>query len=792
MITATISILVNDGLGNFAPPVSLATSGRGVDMEAADMNGDGTSDLVIAIREPASSRGVVIMYGDGVGSFGSPQFVPAGPRPHSVTVGDINGDDIEDLAVAHCCGSSDANFFVQVLTGKSDGTFDPPVTYPTGAGLAGSVQAVDLDGDGNLDLVSPLAGASLIAVWLNDGTGSYPASPQYVPTPVYAVLVLDTDLDGRLDLVVTDNSTPTARVLTNQSTPGNLVFSSPVALSLSASAIDGMVGDLDGDGLDDVALTQPAANSVTVLLSRPGGVPEVAGPFPSGGTGNRGSVGDLNGDGAGDIAMTDQSPSGSAAILFNDSDTTPPVVVVSSPVDGAVFEIGEVVPVSYSCSDAGSGVASCVGDVADGGLLGTSSFGSFSFSVTGTDQAGNSVTVVNSYSVSESVPPVVVGVPDRAPDGNGWYQGPVVVSWSVTDPDPSSGLGALPGAVVAGLEGTNSYVSDEVCDLAGNCATGSITLSIDTTPPVISDAQVFPAVIAVGGSSVLTVSADDVLSGISGVEYYIGGDPGPGQGTMLVPGGGGWESELGSGLGSGVHTIGVRAVDRAGNWSTSEYVTLVVFRPSGPWVTGGGWFGPGGDGDDDGDHHDHGHRDGHRDGHGRGDRGGSDDDRGEDRGGDRDRHDDGDHDDGDEYRSVFELRVRYRGGNATTPSGKLRFENSSASGRLVLRSTSLDWLVVSDDGAAEFAGMGKIRGADGEVAFRVVVVDGNWPDRGRRETDGDRFEISIWAPGVEPGGADPMFIASGDLDGGNVQIHRSTRERPGREGRRRWSGRNRR
>ena len=69
--------------------------------------------------------------------------------------------------------------------------------------------------------------------------------------------------------------------------------------------------------------------------------------------------------------------------------------------DGAAYAIGASVTVSYSCTDEmfGTGVASCSGDVSDGAALDTSTLGTFTFSVSGTDNAGNVTTVVNSYTV---------------------------------------------------------------------------------------------------------------------------------------------------------------------------------------------------------------------------------------------------------------------------------------------------------------------------------------------------------------------------------------------------------
>ncbi len=87
----------------------------------------------------------------------------------------------------------------------------------------------------------------------------------------------------------------------------------------------------------------------------------------------------------------------------------------------------------------------------------------------------------------EAVPPVVTGVPDRVPDHAGWYSGSVTIDWRAIDPSPSSGQPTDPQDTIADHEGANVvYTSGESCDPAGNCATGSLTLSIDKTAPVVA------------------------------------------------------------------------------------------------------------------------------------------------------------------------------------------------------------------------------------------------------------------------------------------------------------------
>ena len=82
-------------------------------------------------------------------------------------------------------------------------------------------------------------------------------------------------------------------------------------------------------------------------------------------------------------------------------DETTPTVELRTPEEGASYAVGEQVSADYECSDepGGSGLVSCVGDVADGAALDTATPGSKTFTVTATDGAGNTATTTVGYEV---------------------------------------------------------------------------------------------------------------------------------------------------------------------------------------------------------------------------------------------------------------------------------------------------------------------------------------------------------------------------------------------------------
>jgi hypothetical protein len=87
-------------------------------------------------------------------------------------------------------------------------------------------------------------------------------------------------------------------------------------------------------------------------------------------------------------------------VSYSVVDTTPPVITLASPVDGATFTLGQNVWTSFSCDDgAGSGMNGCKGDLPSGTQLDTQTIGTHTFTVNAFDRAGNVAHTSHAYSV---------------------------------------------------------------------------------------------------------------------------------------------------------------------------------------------------------------------------------------------------------------------------------------------------------------------------------------------------------------------------------------------------------
>lgn len=176
---STVSILFNHGGGVFGPPhnTALASGSISVQMLAADMNNDGKIDLVIAQQQPMQ---VLVLLGNGDGTFRAPLVLPLANPPHGIALGDFNKDGKIDLVVEEC-PTNTMNCDVSIFLGNGAGTFTPGSILPTPGGAADtqSVVAADLNKDGNIDLaVAGLGGSSSsptanLMVFFGNGNGTF-------------------------------------------------------------------------------------------------------------------------------------------------------------------------------------------------------------------------------------------------------------------------------------------------------------------------------------------------------------------------------------------------------------------------------------------------------------------------------------------------------------------------------------------------------------------------------------------------------------------------------------------
>src|SRR5262249_30844971 len=105
-----VLVFLGNGDGSFQSPASYGAGTNLTFITAADVNGDGAADLMVATRPPNSGYQIGVLLGNGNGTFKPATYNPTTYGPNWIAVGDLDGDGKMDLAIAHCCGATDTTF----------------------------------------------------------------------------------------------------------------------------------------------------------------------------------------------------------------------------------------------------------------------------------------------------------------------------------------------------------------------------------------------------------------------------------------------------------------------------------------------------------------------------------------------------------------------------------------------------------------------------------------------------------------------------------------------------------
>lgn len=199
--------LVPNENGVLGTPIELVTGGQTDWVEIADLDGDGHLDLCFAVR---SLRGrLSLLRGFGDGTFAEFEEIRLGREPRALVVDDLDGDGDPDIAAMN-----HRLPIIEILLNDGAAGFERGSDVVVGEAAVGhpypqAIDTVDIDRDGDRDLVVVATGASRTCVVLNRGDGSFEAEAGWRPPRVSGEIggmtnlaIGDVDSDGDEDLVV--------------------------------------------------------------------------------------------------------------------------------------------------------------------------------------------------------------------------------------------------------------------------------------------------------------------------------------------------------------------------------------------------------------------------------------------------------------------------------------------------------------------------------------------------------------------------------------------------------------
>jgi hypothetical protein len=245
------------------PPPTILTGGSGPSAVAVgDFNNDCALDFATADQ---FGNSVTVRFGDGTGAFPTSSTITGFVTPTAIVAADFNNDGIPDLAVGNQAGFSadPVGHTISILLNNADGTGTftalPPASSPATNGFITRLVAVDLNEDGNMDILAIDANSTPNGVrfYAGDGTGHF-APPVIISTDTHspsALVAVDLNGDHHLDLAVTTGDT-TAIFLGH----GDGTFGAPTYLlypdTLNGDgAIHIAAADINHDGFIDLATT---------------------------------------------------------------------------------------------------------------------------------------------------------------------------------------------------------------------------------------------------------------------------------------------------------------------------------------------------------------------------------------------------------------------------------------------------------------------------------------------------------------------------------------------------------
>ncbi len=359
-------------LGNIGSPkptgtLSFINSSTAVDpppaiVVTADFNGDGILDLAA----PSYAGGVVILLGNGDGTFRSaPTISTDGNDTNNAVAADFNGDGKPDLAIVLPYLNE-----IQVLLGNGDGTFTPGALTSIPSGV-GDIATGDFNGDGKPDLVAE-GETSTLTILLGNGDGTFTQTENgpTLESEVYGVVVGDLNGDGLSDLAVQSfEGQGSSGYLTVLIANGDGTFRQTQSLAVQNPTSWLALGDLNGDGTPDLVVssyvlgTCPSQGWISVWLGNGDGTfTPPSGNLAAGICPGPVVVADFNGDGNADVAAW--LGTNSIAVFLGNGDGTLSAPSIFSSATGAPVA-DDVTAAGDMSSDSGALVAA---DLTNDGL----------------------------------------------------------------------------------------------------------------------------------------------------------------------------------------------------------------------------------------------------------------------------------------------------------------------------------------------------------------------------------------------------------------------------------------
>jgi hypothetical protein len=305
-VSAAVRVFLNTGDGSgmyhtpFVPPpvpVGVEASPN----EPADVDNDGKTDAVISSTD---GPGIWVLHGHGDGKFDGSQTILTDSEPHGVAVLDVDGDGDLDIVEALAVGPTSGGTMALMLNDGS-GTFAAPTYFDSSCDGEWGLGSGDMNNDGITDLVVGCVDDQKVSVMLGNGDGTFAVLPsEDAGGQPWQVAIGDVNGDGNLDaaLALANSSDGGGLLLGN----GDGTFAPVVTYQMPGHTPSSKLGDLDGDGDLDWVLSSFGAGLWRVYLNDGNGNFTLDQDIPADSNPSCSVLIDVDNDGDLDLVLSDE------------------------------------------------------------------------------------------------------------------------------------------------------------------------------------------------------------------------------------------------------------------------------------------------------------------------------------------------------------------------------------------------------------------------------------------------------------------------------------------------------
>ncbi len=246
-----------DGQGNFSEAREIEEfSGGAKSILTADVDGDGDMDVLYS--NSTSFGGDIIAWHeniDGLGNFGNGNTISTVTDDvRSIAAADLDADGDMDIVSA----SADDRTIAWYENTDGQGTFSAQIVIANDITQANEINLVDIDGDDDIDIFSGAEANNNQILWFENTNGLGTFVQQAIITDdapfVNSIFAGDLDGDGDMDLVSGSDTIADSKIAWYENTDGQGNFGSQQLISTNSELPRSVfVADLNGDGVFDIA-----------------------------------------------------------------------------------------------------------------------------------------------------------------------------------------------------------------------------------------------------------------------------------------------------------------------------------------------------------------------------------------------------------------------------------------------------------------------------------------------------------------------------------------------------------